>query len=296
MADDRASEGRDAVGVDARGDRRGHVREVFKLWRLYGRMDLLWIAQAKSTAAIWYFSELIVGLAVVTSTYLLAERFDGIGIWSKEQILFLLGYSLLVRGLVEMFFGWNVAFISRRIGRGQLDHMLLQPRPLWMLIVSEGFSPLSGSGLVLAAIFVLGLSPLQTSPGWIALFSINVVASTAVVVAFSYLWGCLAFWAPRTAEEINSTTMHLLDQLRSFPLDGLSAGLLGGLFTLVPVAFVAWYPAKSLLGLDTLALGVYATPCFALVFGAFAAAIFKRGLNHYAETGSTRYLSLGHRR
>ena len=65
-------------------------------------------------------------------------------------MLFLLGYALLVRGVIDTFFNYNVAFISRRIGRGQLDHMLVQPQPLWMALLTEGFAPFSGSGMLAA--------------------------------------------------------------------------------------------------------------------------------------------------
>ena len=38
------------------------------------------------------------------------------------------------------------------------------------------------------------------------------------------LWGSLAFWAPRAAEELNSSTFELSNQLAPFPLDG-AAGI-----------------------------------------------------------------------
>ncbi len=235
----------------------------------------------------------------MASTYLLAARFDGIGSWSRDQVLFLLGYSLLVRGLVESLFGANVAHISRRIGRGQLDHLLLQPQPLWMSLLTEGFAPFTGPGMVIAggALLLAGLARFASEPtlGWALLLALNLAASVAVVIGFSFMWGSLAFWAPRSAEEINSSTTRLMDQLRSFPLDGLGVGLLGGLLSVVPVGFVAWFPSRALLGLAGDPLHVLATPAFALAFGILAASAFYRGMKQYGRSGSSRYLSLGHR-
>jgi ABC-type uncharacterized transport system permease subunit len=208
----------------------------------------------------------------------------------------MLGYSLVVRGLVECIFGWNMAHISRRIGRGQLDHMLLQPRPLWMIVLSEGFSPVTGSGMLVAGSSVLGnvVGP-DLSPDWV-LFVPNVVASVAVVIAFSYAWGSIAFLAPRAAEELNSSTMAMVDQLRGFPLDGLGSGLLALLLSVVPVGLVAWLPARALLGLHPSPAAAWLTPIMACLLGAVALFIFNRGLEHYGRTGSSRYLSSGHRR
>ena len=125
------------------------LKRMLRLLGLYASMDLLYVARGPQTAIPYYLSEIVVGLSAVTATFLLAERFDGIGPWTKPQVLFLLGYALLVRGLIDTFFGYNVAFISRRIGRGQLDHMLVQPLPLWMMLLTEGFSPVGATSSLL---------------------------------------------------------------------------------------------------------------------------------------------------
>lgn len=272
------------------------LAQLGRLLALYARMDLLWVARAKSSAFTFFLADWVMGVSVVIATWLVAERFDGIGPWSHAQVVFLLGYSLLVRGTVEVCFGWNVAHISRRIGRGQLDHMLLQPAPLWVLVLCEGFSPLSGSGLLLSGAALLALSGQGLGVASPGLFALNWAASVAVVLAFSYVWGSLAFFAPRAAEEINSSTMAMVDQLRAFPLDGLGAGLTGVLIGVVPVGLVAWLPSRSLLGLSGARWEAWVTPAFAVLFVGLAVFVFRMGMRHYRATGSIRYLALGHRR
>jgi ABC-2 type transport system permease protein len=278
----------------------GALRRILRLWRLYATMDLLYLARGPYIALSYYVSEFVIGLAAVTATFLVAERFDGIGPWSKPQVLFLLGYALLIRGLIDTFFNYNLAFISRRIGRGQLDHILIQPQPLWMTLLTEGFAPVTGTGMLVPGIALLLLASrdltLALTPEWVAMFLIHVVASIGVVLAFEYAWGCLAFWAPRAAEEINSSTWRLLTQLAPFPLDGLSGAVLGGMVTVVPVGLVAWYPSRVLLGVEADAWARLTTPAMAVVLAAASTWIFTRGLRHYGRTGSTRYLAYGHRR
>jgi ABC-2 type transport system permease protein len=264
-------------------------------------MDLMFIARGPHVAFTYYLADLVIGVAAATATFLLAARFDGIGAWSRPQILFLLGYALLVRMLVNTFFSYNLAHISRRIGRGQLDHLLIQPQPLWTAFITEGFAPLSGSGMLLpTAVLLISANQqlnLTASPGWWALFIVDVLASVAIVQSFEYLWGSLAFWAPRAAEEINSHTWEMLQTLIPFPLDGLSGLALTSLLTIVPAGLVAWYPARSLLGLAPVSITDAAVlPAAALSFAAFAFWTFTRGLRHYGRTGSSRYLDYGHRR
>jgi len=263
-------------------------------------MDLLYLFRGPQVALTYYISDLFVGLAAVTATLLLAERFDGIGAWSRPQVLFMLGYALLVRAFIDCFFNYNLAFISRRIGRGQLDHLLIQPQPLWMALATEGFAPITGTGMLVPATFLLISSgrelDLPVSPAWCGLFAAYVLASIVIVLSFEYAWGSVAFWAPRAAEEINMRTWALLSTLAPFPLDGLSGWALASLLTFVPVGLIAWYPSRALLGIDPNAAGWALLPAAAMLFAAFATWIFLRGLHHYGRTGSSRYLDYGHRR
>src|SRR5262249_46964235 len=143
---------------------------LFRLWKLHAYLDLVWVTRDLKSAVLYYVSDGIVNVAAVTAMLLLAERFEGIGGWSKFQIIFMLGYATMVRGILDTFFSYNVMFISRRLGRGQLDHNLVQPQPLWMSLLTEGFTPFSGSanllpgiGLVVWAICRL---PGSVSAGW----------------------------------------------------------------------------------------------------------------------------------
>ena len=273
---------------------------ILRLWRYYAEQDFLWTLRDVPSMLIFLSSNAIVALGTVTGTFLLAERFGGIGHWSKYQVIFMLGYALLVTGLPEIFFAFNVSFISRRIGRGQFDHTLIQPQPIWMSLMTEGFAPFSaamdfvpGTALVVWSATQLNL---PITPGWLALLALNLVASTAIGLAYAFIWGSLAFWAPRGAEEINSSTWALLSQLKGFPLDGVAPALLGGLLTVVPVGFLAWFPARALLGLEQAPLAIVVTPLAAAVFCALAVWVFQRGLKQYGRTGSQRYLAYGHRR
>ena len=275
-------------------------RRLIRLWWFFGYLDAAWMLRDLGSFAAWAFSEVVHFTATIVVVLLLAERFDGIGPWIKPHVAFLLGYALLVNGAVDTVFGYNIAFISRRIGRGQLDHILVQPQPMWLTFLTEGFSPAAGLPILLSglALFVWAClrAALPVSPGWLALVALNLFGSCNIHLAFSYAVGSLAFWAPRSAEEINSSSSKLLAQLRTFPLDGVGRTFLGGLLTVVPAGFIAWYPSRALLRLDPVPLAPYVTPLASLLFAAVALLSFRAGLRHYADTGSQRYLSYGHRR
>src|SRR5690349_1723831 len=138
-------------------------------------------------------SEAVLNLANVGGTFLLAERFGGIGAWTRDEVLFMLGYGTVVSSAVFTFFGYNISHISRRVGRGQLDHALIQPQPIWLSLLTEGFTPVSnvivlfpGIGLLVWAVSHLAL---PITIGWLALLALNLLASCAIVLAFSFGWG-----------------------------------------------------------------------------------------------------------
>lgn len=276
------------------------LRRLLALWGIAARLDLMWVARDLPTALALTASDMVLVLAQVTATFLLAARFNGIGAWSVPRIVFMLGYALLMTRIPDILFNFNVSFISRRIGRGQLDHTLIQPQPLWMALLTDGFTPFDGALANLPGIALLIWAGTQlhlaVTPGWVGLFALNLLASIVIGLAFTYVIGSLAFWAPRAAEEINSSSWKLLSQLKQFPLDGLSPALLAGLVTAVPVGLLAWYPSRALLGLDPAPYAVYVTPLAAVAFAAVAVVVFRKGLAEYARTGSQRYLALGHRR
>lgn len=283
------------------GDRGGgSITAVLQQWRLFAWMDLTWVTRNLGFFLTYFISDLTFSLATVTATFLLAEKFDGIGPWTPPQIIFMLGYATLVQGVVGVFFGYNVVFISRRIGRGQMDHTLIQPRPIWVTLLTEGFTPFSGSTTLLPGIALVVWAAsrlsLMLSPGWLGLAVVNFLASAAIVLAFSFIWGSLAFWAPRAAEEISSSALKMMHRLMPFPLDGLGVGWLGGMLTVLPAGFVAWYPCRALLEIDRAPYAVGVTPLAAVVICGLTIGVFRQGMKHYGRVGSQRYLSFGHRR
>ncbi len=275
------------------------LRRLFQLWGVYARMDFLLMTRDFRTFATWALSDTVLNFASITGMLLLAQRFGGIGGWTVAQVFFLLGYSALVDGVIAIFFSYNVAFLSRRLGRGQFDHTLIQPVPIPLALLTEGFSPMFGIPTTIPGICLLyySLSALHlvTSVGWWLWFGINLLASVAVVMAFQVGWGSLAFRAPRAAEELSSSTMQLINQLKSYPLDGIGGWLMGGLLSALPLGFVTWLPSLALLGMQHSPFALLQTPLAGLLFMAIAIRVFQKGLRYYERIGSQRYSQFGHR-
>lgn len=276
------------------------AKSLFRLWKLYALMDLRWMLQDTASMLIVLLSETVQNLSAMAGVLLLAVRFGGVGGMTADEVLFMLGFYELASGLCMMLFGgFNIAHISRRIGRGQVDHMLIQPRPLWVQLLTEGFMPFSGScgfliGLVLTAAAIRRLH-IALTPVWFALLGFYLLIHMALTLGQSFLYGASAFWQPVACEEISSMILDLNSQLGRFPLFGLPGWLSGLLHTVLPVGLLAYLPALSLLrqlGKPVelgLPLGV------AAVFVTAAVVCFQKGLKHYEQCSCNRYKDMGHR-
>jgi ABC-2 type transport system permease protein len=274
------------------------VARILRLWAVHAKLDLVLLTRSPRLFAAYFVSDLIVAAGGATgAVFLLANRFDGVGTWSRAQLVFMLGYSIVVP--VGWIFGYNVLYVSRRIGRGQLDHTLVQPQPMWRSFLTEGFAPVQGVAALLPGIVVVWWSlprlPVEVTLGWAALFVLNQAATCAVVLAVSFTAGTLAFWAPRGAEEISSSTNDFFFSLKVFPLDGVGRPARVALVGIVPVGLFAWVPSRYLAGVDPRLWVAFATPAGAVVLGAVAFLVFRQGVKHYGRTGSQRYSGWGHR-
>jgi len=277
-----------------------NIRSVFRLLRLYARMDLHWLMQDWMNVIIIIGSETLQNLSSMAGVLLLAIRFGGVGGLNADEVLFLLGFFELADGLGFMLFGnYNIMHISRRIGRGQVDHMLIQPRPLWMQMLTEGFMPFSGSyglilGLILTGIAVARLEIVLT-PVWFLLLIYDVIIHMTLRLSQSALYGAATFWRPVACEEISSTIIDLHNQLGKFPLFGLPAWLMTILHTVMPIGLLAYLPALSLL--RDLGHRVEITLPFVVagVFVTAAIICFQKGLRHYEQYSCSRYKEMGHR-
>ncbi len=276
------------------------MKGLFRLWKLYARMDLIWLLQDKATVLLVVITETLSNLSGMAGVLLLAVRFGGVGGLTADEILFMLGFFELADGLGWMLFGnYNVIHISRRIGRGQVDHMLIQPRPLWMQLLTEGFMPFSGChgvfiGVILTGIAVARLD-IALSPVWFLLLLYYLVIHIVLRLSQSFLYGSAAFYKSVACEEISSMILDMNNQLGRFPLFGLPGWLGTLLHTVLPIGLLAYFPALALLK----DLGKPTELAFPFVVASLfltaALICFKKGLSHYAKYSCNRYKEMGHR-
>jgi ABC-2 type transport system permease protein len=278
-----------------------NFKQFLRLYLIYAKMDLAWLLRDRVFASIAIMSDMISNISVIAGIFLLAWKFGGIGGMDKYEVLLMLAYTTLITGIFQTFFsGNNTGHISRRIGRGQLEHMFIQPISLPVQLLTEGFIPFSGSsnlftGGILLYISISNLG-ITTPWWWFLLLAGNLLVTISIIIASSYLASSITFYAPVQAEEISTLVIDTFGSISEFPLSGMPSVLQISLLTIIPIGLLGWFPTLVLLGKPPFGLPEYYPVIIAIVLALCATYFFKKGLNYYAKKGINRYLPIGHRR
>jgi ABC-2 type transport system permease protein len=275
------------------------LKRIISLFAISAKMDLAWLLRDTKFALTAILADSISNLSVVSSVYLIALRFGGIGGMSVDEVFFMMAYSTMITGIFILFGSSNNIHISRIIGRGQLEHLFLQPLTLKMQLITGGFIPFTGSGNFIIGCILLIIAinrlQLQITLWWMTLLIIYIFSTMIIIVARAYLVSSAAFYAPVAAEEISSTAIEGTWQLSTFPLSGMPGFIQVPLLTILPEGLMAWFPSLCLLGKPPLKLTEYYPLAYALIIALAANFIFRKGMNYYVKKGSNRYVPYGFR-
>jgi len=276
------------------------VRQFLRLLAVSAKMDWAWLMRDTKYAVFGILGDLVNNIATASGVFLIASRFGGIGGLSADEVLFMMAYSTLITGIFTTFGSGNNIHISRVIGRGQLEHALTQPLPLSVQFLTSGFMPFTSGGNVLVGAVLMGIAVsrigLAVTWPWIISLIAYLAVTMVIIIARSYLVSSLAFYAPVAAEEISSTAIEGTWFLSTFPLSGMPAFISVPLMTVLPEGLMAWFPSMCLLGKPPFQWGAFYPMIYALLLALAARAVFRKGLRHYARTGSSRYVPYGFRR
>lgn len=211
--------------------------------------------------------------------------------WSLWEVALLYGATGTAFALADLAFG-HFDELGALVRTGRLDAMLIRPMSVLWQLTASGLA-LRRVGSLLQALVVLGLAVSQLEVtwtparvGWLALMPV-----TGVVI-FSSVWvvgASSAFWTTDTTEVINVFTYGGAFA-GQYPLVVFGRWLRRLLIYVVPLAFVAWFPALAVLDRpDPLGFPAwlrYAPPAVAAGSAWVAARCWRAGLARYRSTGS----------
>ncbi len=251
--------------------------------------------RASATVAVQYRVDFLVqgGLAlfwacwsVVPLLVVFGNR-GAVAGWSFEEALVVIGWFMVMKGILEGAVNPSLASVVEHIRKGTLDFVLLKPADAQFLVSTQKFAPWRVVDVVAGlVIFVAAFRRLGRWPGAGDVVAALLLLCCAALILYS-VWILVisaAFFVVKV-DNLSFLFVSIFDAAR-WPAD-IFRGALRFVFTwLVPLAFMTTFPARALLGKDFGPADAGAALAGALAFAAFSRFIWVRSIGHYTSASS----------
>ena len=216
---------------------------------------------------------------------------DRIGVWPKEAIVFIFGFSMVSWSLYETVGTGLYRFGDLYIIEGRLDQLLLRPVAPLTQILMNGFNIsclpdiLLGSAVMSWSADRLGF--VWGVPEILAAAGLAISAGTIVLSVFLTLTAFHFWFEDRFGIQ---PPVYNCVVFGRYPIETFHPAIRFLLRFVIPFAFIGYYPAGLLIAGDRWTPETrqfaMATPLVALLCASVALLVWRAGLKRYHSTGS----------
>jgi ABC-2 type transport system permease protein len=251
--------------------------------------------RASSAVAMQYRIDFLVqgGLALFWTTWSLVPILvvfgnrRGVAGWSFEEALVVIGWFMVMKGILEGAVNPSLASVVEHIRKGTLDFVLLKPADAQFLVSTQKFQPWRVVDAIAGVVvFAVAFHRLGRWPEPAHVLAAVLLLGCAALILYS-LWILVisaAFFVVKV-DNLSFLFVSIFDAAR-WPAD-VFHGLLRLFFTwVVPLAIMTTFPARALLGKD-FGPGTAASALLgAVLFAGFSRLIWLRSIGRYTSASS----------
>lgn len=265
------------------------MRQLLYYLRLYGLMAGKYIQVRMQYRADFFISNLGIlagNAATVAATWVVFTSIPTLGGYTYAQVVFLYAFALLAQTPMQIIFD-NLWSLRMHTNQGTFIKHYFRPIPTLFSYVAE-MVDLKGFGMFAFGVGALVWSSAELGLVWtplrIALFPVLLTGGAMIFVSLMLLAASATFWV-KDSFAILAFVSGFRDHSR-YPL-GIYNSVFQFLFTfVVPIAYIAWFPAQFYLSDQVPDWTAWASPVFAAALFALGAAVWNRGTRHWGGTGS----------
>jgi ABC-2 type transport system permease protein len=251
--------------------------------------------RASATVAMQYRLDFLVqgalamfwtGWSLVPILVVFGKR-TGIAGWSFEEALVVIGWFMVMKGILEGAVNPSLASVVEHIRKGTLDFVLLKPADAQFLVSTQKFQPwrvidaIAGIVVFAIAFHRLGRWP---QPAHVAA-AVLLLGSAALILYSLWILVISAAFFVVKVDNLSFLFVSIFDAAR-WPAD-VFRGLLRFFFTwVVPLAIMTTFPARALLGKDFGPADAASALGGAVLFAACSRAIWLRSIGRYTSASS----------
>lgn len=267
------------------------MAEAMRLYALLARAEYRSARQHRASFVLLGISgTIVVALDFVVITFLL-QRVPRLAEFSLAEMGVLYGLASLAERLADLAVG-DIEKVGRLVKDGSFDQVMLRPGPALVQVAASSCRP-QMLGRPLQALVILAVSLSRAGVDWTwgraVLVPVTVACGTLI---FTGVWvaGAAATFVLVDGREAMNAFTYGGGFLAQYPLSIYATWFRHLFVYVIPIAFVAWFPALAILGRpDPLGLpGWYrfAAPVAAAFSLAVATAAWGAAVRRYRSTGS----------
>lgn len=219
--------------------------------------------------------------------WVIYDRIPDINGWQFWEVAFMYAMIFLTEGICSLFFEgtWRM---GRLVNQGELDRYLLRPVPMILQILCSGIG-INGIGNLVIGGLIVWQSLLHADIHWsiakVGILCLLLVTAVIIRVSINLAGNSAAFWI-RNAGNAFPLMVHSLADLAKYPITLFNQGIRIFISTVLPYAFISFYPATYLFGKAGWSGWWMLAPVAAAASAAGAYGIFRYGLSKYESTGN----------
>lgn len=200
-----------------------------------------------------------------------------IGGYNIKQIILLWGLASSVYGYSRVMFG-RAFNISELIIKGQLDTFLVQPKNVFLSVITSD-SKISAIGDLIYGYICLTIYGINIKN--FLMFTFFSIIGGIIVTAFAGIVGSLSFWSVKgdaIADVLNNASIHF----DTYPGTIFDGGIKILLYTILPVGIANYMPFEIMLRFDFIKFIIVII--FTVCISIFAFIVFNKGLKRYSSS------------
>jgi ABC-2 type transport system permease protein len=265
------------------------MRSLGEYLRLYFMIEAQYIKAQMQYRADFFISSIgmfFSSLATLSIFLMLFNTIPSLAGWSLMEMVFIYAFYMIAISPMQILFD-NIWWIRSHVQSGTFVKYYFRPLNMLFYFMSERFD-IKGLTQLAAGMALLVYSAVQLGLQWdvgkVLILIVAIFSASLVLIALTVMAGCSAFWL------INSyPVLALAWRLREFapyPVN-IFDGIFRFAFTfLVPIGFIAFYPAQFFLRPDAISPVFFLTPVVGLVMFLVMYRVWVLGVNSYTGTGS----------
>ena len=274
-----------APAVKAVSKRRG-LKFYLDIYRKILIQDLKSKMSYRADFIISNIGMIVSNLVGFVTFYILFQNFPSINGWTMYEMLFLYGFSLIALTPVQCFFdnNWNLRYAVKT---GDFIKYCFRPINIFFYYISEVFD-VKGLGQLA---FGLGTLVYAWRHLAIPVTAVSIAQTVLFLIAASLFMIAIMNFAAATCFWIQNSGYIMVIMFRFKDFAKYPASIFNTLFRIVftfviPIAFIAYYPALVLLRPASVPLLSWLSPLIGLVFFYLSYRFWLLGARKYDGTGS----------